>query len=264
MSAKRGWNVISRGYQEKTRISLEDVHYGPISAGESELRLLGNVKGKSILEIGCGGGQNAIVLSKWGAKATGLDISEEQIKHARRLVRKEKVNVPFHVGNMEDLSMFNNGSFDIVLSSFAIDYVDDPAKTFPEAHRVLRKGGLFVFAVVHPIVNRRRAIRFGKRRIWGVSNYFDKKTRVWTWKIEGRAVAKFRGHHRTFQDYSDFLLGAGFVVEKVLEPEPYRIDKMSLSERERLPYLHEYYVKHYDLLKRIPYTLIFKARRPKD
>lgn len=53
-------------------------------------------------------------------------------------------------------------------------------------------------------------------------------------------------------------------LKKVLKPEPYRIDRISVSEREKLPYLHEYYVKHYDLLKRIPYTLIFKARRPKD
>jgi len=56
----------------------------------------------------------------------------------------------------------------------------------------------------------------------------------------------------------------GISLKKVLKPEPYRIDRMSVSEREKLPYLHEYYVKHYDLLKRIPYTLIFKARRPKD
>ncbi|PIU59035.1 hypothetical protein COS86_06385 [Candidatus Bathyarchaeota archaeon CG07_land_8_20_14_0_80_47_9] len=56
----------------------------------------------------------------------------------------------------------------------------------------------------------------------------------------------------------------GISLKKVLELEPYRIDRMSVSEREKLPYLHEYYVKHYDLLKRIPYTLIFKARRPMD
>ena len=62
-SARNGWNIISGSYQMKTRISLEDVHYGPLSAGESELKLLGNVRGKDILEIGCGGGQNAIVLS---------------------------------------------------------------------------------------------------------------------------------------------------------------------------------------------------------
>lgn len=55
---------------------------------------------------------------------------------------------------------------------------------------------------------------------------------------------------------------AGVSLKKVLELEPYRIDRMSVSEREKLPYLHECYVKHYDLLKRIPCTLIFKARRP--
>ena len=55
MSAKKGWNIISRSYQQKTRISLEDVHYGPISAGERELKLLGSVRKKDVLEIGCGG-----------------------------------------------------------------------------------------------------------------------------------------------------------------------------------------------------------------
>ena len=112
MSAKEGWNIISRGYQEKTRISLEDVHYGPISPGESELKLLGDVKGKDVLEIGCGGGQNTVVLAKWGARSVGLDISGEQIKFARKLAWNDSVDVSFHVGDMEDLSMFNNQSFD--------------------------------------------------------------------------------------------------------------------------------------------------------
>jgi ubiquinone/menaquinone biosynthesis C-methylase UbiE len=61
-----------------------------------------------------------IVLGKWGARSVGLDISEEQIKHARKLARKEGVKAPFYVGNMEDLGVFKAESFDIVLSSFAI------------------------------------------------------------------------------------------------------------------------------------------------
>jgi hypothetical protein len=56
---------------EKDRISLEDVHYGPISPGESELKLLVDVKGKDVSEIGCGGGQNTIVLNKWGGRSVG-------------------------------------------------------------------------------------------------------------------------------------------------------------------------------------------------
>jgi len=261
MLAKKGWNTISRSYQEKTKISVEDVHYGPISQGESELKLLGDVKGKDVLEIGCGGGQNAIVLRKWGARSVGLDISEEQIKHARKLAKREGVEVPFHFGNMEDLNMFQRESFDIVLSSFAIGYAESLSRTFHEVFRVLRKRGLFVFCDVHPITNRGRIIRYGKRRIWGISNYFDRKRRVWKWKTEGK-VAKFYGYHRTIQDYFNLLLTEGFVIEKILEPEPYPLDKMSKAEIKRIPYLHQYYVKDYDLWKKIPYTILFKARKP--
>jgi ubiquinone/menaquinone biosynthesis C-methylase UbiE len=261
MLAKKGWNMISQSYQEKTKISLEDVHYGPISPGESELNLLGDVKGKDILEIGCGGGQNAIVLAKWGARSVGLDVSQEQIKYARKLGKKEKVNVPFYIGSMEDLSMFQDESFDIALSSFAVGYVENLAKTFQEVFKVLRKGGFFVFADVHPVANRGRPMRHGKRKIWGISNYFDRRKRLWTWRVEDK-VAKFQGHHRTIQDYFNLLLAANFIVEKILEPEPYPLDKMSEAERKRIPYLHEDFLKDYDLWKRIPYTIIFKARKP--
>jgi len=263
MLVKKGWNVISQSYQEKTRISLKDVHYGPISSGESGLKLLGDVKGRDVLEIGCGGGQNAVVLVKRGARAVGLDISEEQIKYARKIAEKEKVKVPFYVGSMEDLGIFNNASFDIVLSSFAVGYVENLARTFQEVFRVLRKNGLFVFAEVHPITNRGRTIRYGKRRIWGISNYFDRRRRIWTWRINEK-TAKFCGYHRTIQDYFSLLITTGFVVEKILEPEPYQLDKMSEAEIERIPYLHEDFLKHYDLWRKIPYTILFKARKLKQ
>ena len=260
MSAKKGWNVISKSYQRKTRISLDDVHYGPISAGERELRLLGNVKGQDVLEVGCGGGQNSIVLGKWGARSVGLDISEEQIKHARRLARKEGVKVPFHVGNMEDLGVFKAESFDIVLSSFAIEYADDFDAVFREVFRVLRKTGLFVFAMVHPIIGRGRPLRRGKRRVWAVSNYFDRRKRVWKWKAE-EDVAEFRGRQVTIQDYFDLLAKAGFIVERVLEPEPYPVDRMSEAELSNIPYLEAGYLKDYELWRKVPYTIIFKTRK---
>ena len=264
MSAKKGWNIISKSYQEETRISLEDVHYGPISPGESELKLLGKVKDKDVLEIGCGGGQNAIVLAKWGAKPMGLDISEKQIKYARKLAKKEGVKVPFYVGNMEDLTVFQNERFDVVLSSCAIGYVENLKKTFQEVFRVLRRNGLFVFCVVHPIANRGRAIRYGKRRYWGIGNYFDRRRRIWTWKTSGK-VAKFYGYHRTIQDYFNSVVTAGFVVEKILEPEPYPLTKMSETERKRVPYIHKDYVKEYEIWRRIPFIILFKARkRPKS
>jgi len=261
MSAKKGWNTISEMYQEKTRISLEDMHYGPISPGESELKLLGDVKGKDILEVGCGGGQNTIVLAKWGARAVGLDISEEQIKYARRLAKDNKAKVLFYVGKMEDLSIFKDGRFDIIISSCAIGYSENPRKVFHEVFKALKRNGLFVFCVVHPVANRGRKIRCGKRRMWGMGNYFDRRRRTWTWRIRGK-TAKFYGYHRTFQDWFNSLVSPGFIVERILEPEPYRLDRMTVAEREKIPYFEEGYLKDYDVWRRIPHTLLFKARKP--
>ena len=261
MSAKKGWNAISRSYQAKTAISLDDVHYGPISPGESELKLLGDVRRRDVLELGCGGGQNSIALAKWGARPVGLDISEEQIKHAKKLARKERVRVRFYAGNMEDLGIFDDESFDIVLSSFAFDYVDHPLETFQESFRVLRKSGLFVLAVVHPIAHRGRVVHYGKRRMWAVGNYFDRRKRPWNWKIEGGTV-RFVTGQRTLQDYFDLLVNAGFVVERILEPEPFNVDKLSEQKRRNIPYISEYYSKYYDIWSKVPYTIIFKTRKP--
>jgi len=225
-----------------------------------ELKLLGNVKDKDILELGCGGGQNAIVLAKWGAKPVGLDISEEQVKFARGLAKKERVKVAFHIGNMEDLSAFEAESFDIVLSAFAIEYADDIPAVFREVFRVLRKSGSFVFAVGHPIIVKGRPLRRGKRRLWTVVNYFDRKKYVWAWKVKDGA-ALFHGRQITFQDYFDLLAEAGFFVDRVLEPEPYPVDKMNEAELEEIPYFEAGYLKDYDLWSRVPFTVIFKTSK---
>jgi ubiquinone/menaquinone biosynthesis C-methylase UbiE len=262
MSAKRGWNTIAKDYQSSVRISLDDIHYGPISPGEKELKLLGEVEGKDILEIGCGGGQNAITLAKWGAKSVGLDISEEQIKYAKILANEQRVKVSFNVGSMENMTMFSDESFDIVLSSCAIGYSENYGQTFHEAFRVLRRGGLFVFCVVHPIANRGRAVRYGKRRLWGLGNYFDRRRRTWAWKFD-KCSAKFYGYHRTFQDYFNSIVSAGFIVVKVLEPEPFPLDKMTEEEKRKIPYYWEVSEKEYDIWRRIPYTLLFKAKKPR-
>ncbi|UCG36633.1 MAG: methyltransferase domain-containing protein [Candidatus Bathyarchaeota archaeon] len=262
MSAKRGWNTISKAYQKNVKISLEDIHYGPISPGERDLKLLGNVEGKDVLEMGCGGGQNAIVLAKWGAKSAGVDISEEQIKHARNLAQQQNIEVPFHVGSMEKMEMFSDEIFDIVLSSCAIGYSEDYEQTFREAFRVLRKNGLFVFCVVHPIANRGRTVKRGKRKLWGLGNYFDRRRRTWTWKYDDTTIAKFDGYHRTLQDYFNSIVSAGFIIERILEPEPYPLNKMTDEEKRMIPYYWKGSEREYDVWRRIPYTLLFKTRKP--
>lgn len=206
------------------------------------------------------GGQNAIVLSKWGARSVGLDISEKQIEHARKLAKNEGVKVRFYVGDMQDLRIFKGESFDTVLSSFGIPYADNVLAVFCEVFRVLRKHGLFVFAVGHPIIGRGRPVRYGRGRRCAISNYFDRRKRVWKWKTKN-GTAEFYGGQITIQDYFDMLTKASFAVERILEPEPFPLKKMTESQLARIPYSDSGYVKNYDLWRKVPFTIIFKTRK---
>ena len=105
-----GWDEMSDSYQAESRISLDDVHYAPIAPGERELRLLGDVRGKRVLELACGAAQNSIALAKWGAHVTAMDFSSRQLQKAKLLVSSEKVDVNLIRGDMERLGMFRNAA----------------------------------------------------------------------------------------------------------------------------------------------------------
>ena len=122
------------------------------------------------------------------------------------------------------------------------------------------RNGLFVFCVIHPVASRGRKIRSGERIMWDLGSYFNRRKQVWTWKIGGK-TARFYGYHRTFQDYFNSLVSAGFTVERILEPEPYDLYEMTEAKREKIPYFEEKYLKDFELWKRIPFTLLFKTKK---
>ncbi len=78
------WNIISKSYQSRYSISTNKFYWGPLCSSKYD-RLIGEVKGKHILEIGCGAGQNSIFLAKNGANVTALDFSTEQLNHGKSL-----------------------------------------------------------------------------------------------------------------------------------------------------------------------------------
>jgi len=147
---RAAWNATSREYQAQHRIPTDDAYYGPRAPPESTLGLVGEVRGKRLLEIGCGGGQASIAFAKQGAFVAGKDLSEEQLAFARELAAQEGVRVEFHQGTVEVLPEFADRSLDIVFSAWALPYVEHIGSCFREVHRVLRPGGLFVFSYGHP------------------------------------------------------------------------------------------------------------------
>lgn len=146
------WNRTSDGYQagHGSVISEHPAAWGAWRLPESELRILPDVAGLDVLELGCGGAQWTAWLAQEGARATGIDISDRQLVHARRRLDELGVQATLVSGSAENLP-FCNASFDLVISDHGAMSWGDPDRTLPEAARVLRPRGLLIFCVTSPL-----------------------------------------------------------------------------------------------------------------
>jgi len=150
---RASWDAASDEYQAKHGDQLAEsggLAWGTAQIPESELQVLGDVAGKDILEFGCGAAQWSIALAGRGAHPVGLDLSERQLEHARRLMAQAGVTFPLVHASAEAVPL-PASSFDIVFCDFGAMTFADPYRTVPEAARLLRPGGLFAFSHESPI-----------------------------------------------------------------------------------------------------------------
>lgn len=199
MSNVEAWDRAAVRYQEEVEMPVADVPYGPGLPTEAELRLLGGLAGKRVLELGCGGGHAAVALTRQGAKVIAVDGSDEQIAFARRLGEREGVRVEWHVGDLNELAFVPAESVDIVFSTNTLDYVDDLARVLRGVHRVLRPRGALVFSLEHPLALERP--------------YLDLSPT----KVE-RFGEQFLVHPRTFSEVVTVLSRAGLRPDAMAEP----------------------------------------------
>jgi len=244
---RRTWNEISPHYQAEHRIPCEFVHYGPHCPNEDQLQLIGDVKGKRVLEIGCGGGQCSIAFAKRGAIATGVDISDEQVTFARELARRHGVEATFHQGDVTSLNGIADESQDVVFSAYALMYVERLDRCFAEVRRVLVSGGLFVSSTDHPfwccLAEKELRIEFP---------YFDHEY-SYEWEQTGlKSRPRVRQFQRTVGEYYRLLRGAGLEVLDIIEPAP-------VAEGSGQDW-GDYYSP--ERQKMVPATIIWKTQRP--
>ncbi len=151
---RRYWNGLSASYQDEMRISTDDFHYGPQIPGDSTLKILPEPKpGATALELGCGGGQNSVFLAKRGYRCSAVDISSNQLAFARALAAGMGVSVDFRNFPIESFREVFPGPFDLIHSSHAFEFIDDPAAVVRACAEALAPGGLLVVSTVHPLFN---------------------------------------------------------------------------------------------------------------
>jgi SAM-dependent methyltransferase len=244
---RAAWNRISAGYQAQHQISVDAAHYGPFLPDEAELRLLGDVASKRVLELGCGGGQCSIAFARQGARVAGIDLSDEQVAFARRLAEQHGVAVDFRQGDAADLSSFAPASFDVVFSAYALHYVPAIERCLAGAARVLIVGGLLVFSLDHPFRGVFWDEEADEDSLLAARSYWRRGQMEWQWSGDG---AWMRSFHRTVGDWVDLLHATGFQVQRILEPEP------QLDNAEAISWAGSYDL---EMVRLIPHTVVFVA-----
>lgn len=109
---------------------------------------LGETRGKSVLDLGCGTGRHALWLAHSGAVVTALDFSEGMLAEARRKTGADRIE--FRVYDLHQPLPFADEHFDFIVSGLVLEHLQDLAPFYSEAHRVLKRGGSSIFSTLHP------------------------------------------------------------------------------------------------------------------
>ena len=211
------WDRNADEYQAEHGEFLGDARFVwcPEGWDEADVRLLGDVRGRRVLEIGCGAGQCARWLRAQGADAFGIDLSIRQLQHARRLDDETGVRVPVACASALVLPL-GSSAFDVACSAFgAFPFIVDIGPALLEVARVLRPGGRFVCSVTHPT----RWMFPDDPTLAGTTvtrSYFDRTPYVE--RDTGGAPVYVEAHH-TMGDWVRALTDAGFEITAMLEPE---------------------------------------------
>ncbi len=205
------WDRTSDEYQERHRefIRQPEPRWGIWQIPESELGVLGDVSGKDVLELGCGAAHWSILLASQGARPVGLDISERQLEHARRLLAEAGVDFPLVHSSAEEVPLPDE-TFDVVFCDHGALTFADPYKVVPECARLLRPDGLLCFSKSSAFAavcegEDERVHTTLRRDYFGMHKLGDED--VTTYELPyGEWIRLFRGN--------------GFVVEDLIEPRP--------------------------------------------
>jgi len=211
MNPKRK-SIAYDAYEKLADAYAEQVDTKPHNAyleRPATLSLMPDVRGKRVLDAGCGPGSKSEWLVKHGAEVVAVDASPQMIEHARKRLG-DAVEVKLH--DLQDpLSFLEDSSIDLVLASLVMDYIEDWVPIFREFRRILKPKGILVFSAGHPFAD------YFLRE--GAKDYFEIEKVEMMWTTWGEPVL-MPSYRRPLENITNALYKAGFTIERLVEAKP--------------------------------------------
>lgn len=224
---REAWNNTAKIWDEKMGDEGNDFHQ--ILIRPTIERLLQLKSGQRILDIGCGNGLTTRRLASLGAKTLGIDFASEMINNARKRTRENQELIEYQILDATDetaLLKLGENSFDAAVSAMALMDMAEIEPLFRALKKLIRCGGCFIFAVMHPCFNSMHtslAAELIEQENKIYTEYFVKvKAYLQPSKIPGLALENQPQPHIYFHRPLHFLLNvafkAGFVLDGLEEP----------------------------------------------
>jgi ubiquinone/menaquinone biosynthesis C-methylase UbiE len=192
-----------------------------------------NMEKLAVLDAGCAAGWYSEQFLNLGADVTAIDLSPEMVEATRKRLG-DKAKVMRH--DLSEPLPFNDESFDLIVSSLTLHYIEDWELTFQEFQRVLKPGGQFVFSVHHPFMD----FTSFKRPDYFTQELLEEE---WNKKEAGRVKVVF--YRRPLQSIIN-VTAKYFTLKQIIEPQPI------MEFKEKSPDWYEH-------LSRNPHFLIIEA-----
>jgi len=209
------------------------------------LQQMGDIRGKTLLDLGCGAGENSVYFAKKGAICVATDYSPAMVAVALQLAAANGVEIEGRTANAMALE-FPDNTFDLVYASNLLHHIPDPKIALKEMHRVLKPGGKACFwdPLQHnPVINVYRKMATQVRTEdempldINIVNYIKSLFSETTYD--------------TFWIATLWIFLRFYLVEKV-DPNQERYWKKIIIEQERLKPEYQYLEKLDEFLKKMP------------